>query len=169
MTQPGRMLSRIYSVLDLVTAECVRDGVFDGLTHPQLAAVISSLVYESRRTDAGRPARMPDRASEQAQQRLRDTWRRVGLVERDFRVERAPAPDIGFAESAYGWASGWTLADVLDHSGLSAGDFVRWVRQVIDFAGQIADAVGPGDLRRTAREVVVAMRRGVIEYDIDED
>ncbi|MDA8439583.1 MAG: DEAD/DEAH box helicase [Propionibacterium sp.] len=169
VTQPGRTLSRIYSVLDLVTAECVRDGVFDGLTHPQLAAVISSLVYESRRTDAGKPARMPDRGSEQAQQRLRDTWRRVGLVERDFRVERAPAPDIGFAEAAYGWASGWTLAGVLEHSGLSAGDFVRWVRQVVDFAGQIADAVGPGDLRRTAREVVVAMRRGVIEYDIDED
>ncbi|HEX2857832.1 MAG TPA: DEAD/DEAH box helicase [Propionibacteriaceae bacterium] len=169
VTAAGKTLSRIYSQLDLVTAECVRDGVFDGLSHPQLAAVISSLVYESRRTDAGRPARMPDRGSEQAQQRLRDTWRRVGLVERDFRVERAPAPDIGFAEAAFGWASGWSLAVVLDQSGLSAGDFVRWVRQVIDFAGQIADAVGPGDLRRTAREVVVAMRRGVIEYDIDED
>ena len=169
VTGAGRMLSRIYSQLDLVTAECIRDGVFDGLTHPQLAAVISSLVYESRRTDGATPARMPDGASEQAQQRLRETWRRVGLVERDFRMERGPAPDIGFAEAAFEWASGLGLAAVLDHSGLSAGDFVRWVRQVIDFAGQIADAVGPGDLRRTAREAVVAMRRGVIEYDIDED
>ena len=32
------MLARIYAELDLVTAECIRAGVFAGLTHPQLAA-----------------------------------------------------------------------------------------------------------------------------------
>ena len=60
-------------------------------------------------------------------------------------------PDIGFSESAYGWAAGRSLADVLADSDLTAGDFVRWVRQVADFAGQIADAAGPGELRDTAR------------------
>ena len=47
------MLARIYAELDLVAAECIRAGVFDGLTAPQLAAVLCSLVYESRRSDDG--------------------------------------------------------------------------------------------------------------------
>ncbi len=169
VTDEGRMLARLYSELDLVAAECIRDGVFDGLDAPQLAAVLSSLVYETRRTDDGRMARMPDRASEVAQSELRRKWREVSLVERDHRLERSPEPDIGFAEAAHAWASGKPLAEVLYGCGLPAGDFVRWVRQVIDMAGQVAHAAGPGDLRRTSREVIDAMRRGVVEFDPDED
>ena len=112
---------------------------------------------------------MPDRATEVAQGELRRTWRQVSLVERDHRLERGPEPDIGFAEAAFDWASGMPLADVLYKCGLPAGDFVRWVRQVIDMAGQVAQAAGPGDLRRTCREVIDAMRRGVVEFDPDED
>ena len=51
VTREGRMLARIYAELDLVAAECIRSGVFDDLTPPQLAAVLASLVYESRRSD----------------------------------------------------------------------------------------------------------------------
>ncbi len=169
VTDAGRMLARIYSELDLVAAECIRDGVFDGLDAPQLAAVLSSLVYESRMRDQARPVRMPDRLSEAAQTQLRATWRRVGLLERDHRLDRDPEPDIGFAEAAYAWAAGEPLASVLDLSGLPAGDFVRWVRQVIDMAGQIATAAGRGDLSRTCRQVITEMRRGVVEFDPDED
>ena len=48
---------------------------------------------------------------------------------------------------------------------------MRWVRQVADFAGQIADAAGPGELRDTARLLVHSMRRGVVSYapEVDAD
>jgi ATP-dependent RNA helicase HelY len=48
--------------------------------------------------------------------------------------------------------------------GLSAGDFVRWMKQVIDMAGQVADAAGAGPVRDTARDAVRALRRGVVAY-----
>ena len=35
---------------------------------------------------------------------------------------------------------------------------------MLDFAGQVADAAGPGPLREVAREVVDSMRRGVVAY-----
>ena len=169
VTDAGRMLARIYAELDLVAAECIRAGVFDQLTVPQLAAVLSTLIYEARRTDHGRfRPHMPDRRSEDAMVTLRRIWREVSLAERDARLDRAPEPDIGFARAAYSWASDQPLAQVLEDSELTAGDFVRWVRQVIDFAGQIADAAGPGDLRDVARGVVGAMRRGVIDFTPDE-
>jgi ATP-dependent RNA helicase HelY len=165
VSNDGRMLARIYAELDLVTAECMRAGVFDGLTHPQLAAVLASLVYEARRTEeAGHRLRMPDARTNAAMIDVRRIWHNVSLVERDARINRGPEPDIGFSEVAYGWAAGRTLSDVLYGSDLTAGDFVRWARQVADFAGQIADAAGAGDLRETARLLVRSMRRGVVTY-----
>jgi ATP-dependent RNA helicase HelY len=165
VSESGRMLARIYAELDLVAAECIRAGAFAGLTGPQLAAVLSALVYEARRTDEGvRRPRMPDARSNEAMTAVRRIWREVSLVERDARLPRGPEPDIGFSEVAYGWAAGRSLSVVLDDTELTAGDFVRWVRQVIDFAGQIADAAGPGELRDVARELVRKMRRGVVTY-----
>ena len=169
VTDAGRTLARIYSELDLVAAESIRAGVFGDLSAPQLAAVLSSLVYEARGGDQRRPARMPDRATEQAQTRLRGIWREVSLVERDHRLDRGPEPDIGFAEAIFDWVAGRDLGQVLDECGLTAGDFVRWARQVIDLAGQVADAAGPGPLRDGCREVMDRARRGVVGLAMLED
>ena len=165
VTGHGKMLARIYTELDLVTAECIRAGVFADLTAPQLAAVLASLVFEARRADeAGRRPRMPDARTNAAMIEIRRIWHEVSLVERDARLNRGPEPDIGFSEVAYGWAAGRTLSAVLRGSDFTAGDFVRWIRQVADFAGQIADAAGPGDLRDTAQLLVRSTRRGVVTY-----
>jgi ATP-dependent RNA helicase HelY len=165
VSEQGRILARIYAELDLVAAECIHAGVFTGLTHPQLAAVLASLVFEARKSDdAGRRPRMPDARTNLAMTEVRRIWREVSLVERDARLDRGPEPDIGFSEVAYGWAAGRGLQAVLEDSDLTAGDFVRWIRQVADFAGQIADAAGPGELRETARFLVRSMRRGVVTY-----
>lgn len=169
VTDEGRMLARIYSELDLVAAECIRAGVFDGLSHPQLAAVLASLVFEARRSDDGvRRPRMPDSRTEAAMTQLRRIWREVSLTERDARLEPGPEPDIGFSQAAFSWAAGRPLSEVLTDSGLTAGDFVRWVRQVIDFADQVGHAAGPGELRSTARRIVTSMRRGVVDFVPDD-
>ena len=169
LTDAGRMLRRIYNELDLVAAECIRRDVFAGLDAPQLASVLSTMLYESRPSRDMAAPRMPDAASERAQSELRNVWREVGQLERKHRRDRGREPDIGFAEVAWRWASGQELAKVLKHGQLSAGDFVRWVRQVVDFAGQIAQAAGPGDLRRTCLSIVDNMRRGVVDVDLEED
>ena len=140
-----------------------------GLTPPQLAAVLSTLLYETRPTRNALPPRMPDADSERAQSELRAIWREVGQLERKHKRDRGREPDIGFAEAAWRWASGQDLAKVLATSDMSAGDFVRWVRQVIDLAGQLATASGPGDLRRTCHQAADAMRRGVVAADMAED
>ena len=40
---------------------------------------------------------------------------------------------------------------------------------MIDFAGQIADAAGPGELREVSRQLVRTMRRGVVTYSAEDD
>lgn len=166
VTEAGAMLANVYCELDLVVTESLRQGVFDGLDAPQLAAVLSCVVFESRLRER-RPPRMPDDASEAAMSELRRVWHGVSLVERDFRLERAPEPDIGFAQAAFWWCRGDDMGVILDRTELTAGDFVRWCRQVIDLAGQLARAVEDEGLRRELRAVVDGMRRGVVDFDPD--
>ena len=55
----GKRLGRLYTELDLLTAETLRAGLWEGLTPPELAACVSALVYEARRADDAGPPRLP--------------------------------------------------------------------------------------------------------------
>ena len=75
------------------------------------------------------------------------------------------APDLGFAWVAWRWAKGDPLEAVLVEASQAPGDFVRWMKQLIDLLDQIADAA-PDDspVRVTASRAVSALRRGVVAY-----
>ena len=47
---------------------------------------------------------------------------------------------------------------------MAAGDFVRTVKQLVDFIEQVANASGGTPLRKVAREAARSMRRGVVAY-----
>jgi ATP-dependent RNA helicase HelY len=166
VTPAGSALSRIYSELDLVAAECLRQSVWTGLEAPALAAALSALVFEARNPDL-EPPRVPGGAVARVLAEVTGIWSRLDAVEREHRLSFLREPDVGFAQAAYRWAGGATLEDVLEETDLAPGDFVRWVKQVLDLTEQIADAAGDAPLRATAREVVHAMRRGVVAYSAD--
>jgi ATP-dependent RNA helicase HelY len=169
VTSAGNSLARIYSELDLVAAECLRRGTWEDLEPPALAAVLSALVFESRGADDGDVPRVPGGAVRRVLADMVSIWSELDAVEREHRLSFLREPDLGFAWAAYRWAGGATLEDVLDDVDLAPGDFVRWVKQVLDLAEQIADAAGHSALRDTAREVVRALRRGVVAYSAELD
>ena len=162
VTDLGRPLRRIYSELDLVVAEALRLGVLDGLSPSALAAALSTLVYESRRPEDVVSPRIPGGETQRAVDDLERLWRELSAVERDHRLDFLRRPDGGLAWAAYRWSEGDDLGEVLDDTDLTAGDFVRWVKQLIDLCGQVADAAGAGPLRENARDVVRRIRRGVV-------
>jgi ATP-dependent RNA helicase HelY len=145
--------------------------VWDGLLAPQLAAALSALAYESRNPDDVEPPRVPGGPVKPILAEMVSIFGRLDALEREHRLSFLREPDLGFAWAAYRWAGGADLEDVLDEVDLAPGDFVRWVKQVVDLAEQIADAAGPGTLRETAREVVRSLRRGVVAIsgDVDTD
>ena len=163
-TEAGDRLSRIYTELDLVAAECLRQGVFDDLDVPQLAACLAALVFEARAKDEPTSPRLPQGPVRAALDQMGGIWRDLSVLERDMRVDFLRPMDLGFCWAAYRWASGASLSEVLYESDLAAGDFVRWVKQLIDLTEQIADAAGGGPLRANARAVADQIRRGVISY-----
>ena len=84
-------------------------------------------------------------------------------------------PDDGFVNVIYRWARTGDLAAALAAadahpsvgmgSPLSAGDFVRWCRQVLDLLDQVRNAAPDAELRATAKRAINDVRRGVVAVD----
>jgi ATP-dependent RNA helicase HelY len=167
VTAHGTRLSRLWGESDLLTAECLRHGIWEGLEPADLAAVVSALVYESRRDDGGMP-RVPAGAVTNALDATVRLWSELESDEREHRVDRTRQPDFGFAWPVHRWARGQSLAAVLTAAAengqeLSAGDFVRWCRQVIDLLDQLAAVADPDStVGHAAEQAVRAVRRGVV-------
>ena len=167
VTDHGRRLARLWGESDLLAAECLRHEAWSGLEPEELAAVVSALVFESRRDNAPVP-RVPVGAVTDALAETVQIWSQLAEDERRHRIDRTREPDLGFAWPIHRWARGESLAQVLeaaDRNGqeLSAGDFVRWARQVLDLLEQIAGVAGrTTPIGRTAAKAAGAVRRGVV-------
>ncbi len=164
VTERGSHLRRIYTDMDLVAAESLREGLWDDLTPSELAAVLSALVFEARRPDDASAPRVPGARMAKVLGEMVRVWGQLDALERDHKLDFLREPDLGFAWAAYRWAEGDDLDDVLTGTDLAAGDFVRWMKQLLDLAGQVADAAGGTPLRATARETVGLLKRGVVSY-----
>ncbi|MQA08810.1 MAG: DEAD/DEAH box helicase [Pseudonocardiaceae bacterium] len=165
ITEHGRTLTRLYSESDLLAAECIRHGLWSGLGPAELAAVVSTLVFEARRDSPAEP-RIPAQVSD-AWMRTARLWADLEADERRHKLERSREPDAGFAWPVYRWARGESLEKVLtaaeaNGQEVSAGDFVRWCRQVIDLLDQIRDVLAGEPIGETAASAVRALRRGVV-------
>jgi ATP-dependent RNA helicase HelY len=147
VTLDGRRLGGIYSELDLLAAECLRRDFWKGLNPAELAACVSVLTFESRQQadDAG-PARLPKGPVRDVLTDMTRTWAELDQMERRNRLSFLREPDLGFVWAAYRWARGAKLEDVLESvPGLTPGDFVRAVKQLMDLLDQIAGAAGAAD------------------------
>ncbi|WP_030616409.1 DEAD/DEAH box helicase [Streptomyces sclerotialus] len=170
VTDEGRRLARLYGELDLLASECLREGVWEGLSAQELAACASALVFEARQADDAVAPKLPSGKARAALGEMVRIWGRLDALEEDHRINQAEGvgqrePDLGFAWAAYQWASGVGLDEVLREAEMPAGDFVRWCKQLIDVLGQIAAAAPEGStVTRAARKAVDGVLRGVVAY-----
>lgn len=181
VTPHGRRLARLYGELDLLASECLRAGVWEGLSPAELAACISALVFEARQSDDAVAPKVPGGAAKAALGEMVHIWGRLDALEEEHGINQAEGvgqrePDLGFAWAVYQWASDKSLDEVLREAEMPAGDFVRWCKQVIDVLGQVAAAApsssssssssseGGSTVARNARKAVDALLRGVVAY-----
>src|SRR5699024_6198206 len=98
-------------------------------------------------------------------EQMSDMWADLEQRQRRHRLAPPGEPDAGMAWAAHRWASGSHLELVLRDSSLSAGDFVRRCKQLVDLLGQIAAAAPEAGLRRSARKAIDQVMRGVVAAD----
>ncbi|HUR51506.1 MAG TPA: DEAD/DEAH box helicase [Mycobacteriales bacterium] len=162
VTPSGRQLGRIYNEADLLVVESLQHGLWDGLSPAELAAVVASLVYESRRPDEVAP--VPGGAVRAVLDEQRRLWGRLRDTESAHGLAFLREPDPGFSWAAWRWAGGAEIEQVLaDDPDLQPGDFVRWCKQLLDLLSQVA-LVAEQPVRGTAQAAVDAVRRGVVAW-----
>ncbi|HEX2025175.1 MAG TPA: helicase-related protein, partial [Actinomycetota bacterium] len=131
LTDRGERLTRIYGEGDVVVSEMLAEGLVDGLSPAEVAALVSTLVYESRERTP-RSGELPTGTLATRYRRLEDLWRRVRRVEESHQVELTRELETGFAATAFHWAEGKPLEDVLIETQMAPGDFVRTCKQLLD-------------------------------------
>ncbi|HET9077835.1 MAG TPA: DEAD/DEAH box helicase [Acidimicrobiales bacterium] len=161
LTDGGQRLARIYHESDLLIAECLGQGLLDGLGEAELAALVSVFTYESRSQGEG-TAWLPT-------PRLRRRWAAISRLvaelneaEDDAGLPLTRPPDPGFAGLAFAWASGEDLGEVISDEEMSGGDFVRNVKQLIDLLRQVGDTAPDPVTGSAARAAADGLMRGVV-------
>ena len=162
LTPDGEMLARIFHECDLFVAEVVRAGLLDGLGAADLAALVSTLVYEHRSSE---PPPRPWFSNDE----IRGRWQRIAAISEDLAAHERSAgvnehrgPDPTFAAIAYAWVAGEGFAEVVDADELTGGDFVRTTRQLVDLLRQLAIVAPSRATRRAAGQAAEAAFRGVV-------
>ena len=166
VTDAGQRLRRIFGERDLVVAMSMNEGTWNELDEAELASMVSALVYDSRSDDDAQQL-----APAGVGIRLQEAWHEsLATLERVHRVEKArgcdltPNLDAGLMAATLAWAHGSTLATAIDATPIQAGDFVRWMRQVMDCLGQIASASSSGELTRKAEAAKDRIGRGIVAW-----
>ncbi len=180
LSSEGQLLRSIYHECDLLIAESISAGVFEGLEPAPLAGLLSCFVYESKRsTRAVNAAKQvstkkkrvhQDRLGQERRASITERLREINViaatvreVEERYRVPHFKEPDGHFATIIAAWARGATLGTVLDLADAeigqtSPGDFVRNAKQVADLCeqlGRMRHLTNVADAALDARDVVL--------------
>jgi len=167
VTEAGQQLRRIYTEHDLVAAQCLRAGTWQRLDAPSLAAVVSTLIHEPRSEETSE-AVLPNVESTEAFHEMLAIWSGLQAQEASFRLPSSRELDAGIATMVHRWAAGRSLEQVLRGSDLSAGDFVRRCKQIVDLLGQVRQASAGSsspEVGEVARRASTSMLRGVVAAD----
>ncbi len=161
LTEAGQRLARTYHEADLLVTECVGEGLLDGLSAPEVAALVSTFTYETRGPGDGPVAVFPTA-------RAHERWTGVERVAGELRAAEEEAglpltrsPDPGFVALAYAWACGRPLEELLGGAELSGGDFVRNVKTLLDLLRQLGATVAE-PTASSCRVAAEQLFRGVV-------
>jgi ATP-dependent RNA helicase HelY len=162
LTPAGRVLARVFHESDLLVAECLHNGLLDGLDAASLAGLVSTFVYEHRSPEPAPPPWFPSADVGKRWRKILATSDDLAADERATGLAEHRPPDAGFAAAAYAWVAGEGLAEVVEGEELAGGDFVRTMKQLVDLARQLATVAPDPETRARSREVGELAFRGVV-------
>jgi ATP-dependent RNA helicase HelY len=162
LTARGDQLVQVFHECDLLLAEAVAEGLLDGLEPPEVAALVSTFVYEHRSPGPAPTPWFPPGPLRGRFERLDALAATLEADERRLGLPTTRRPDPGFISVAHGWASGGDLEEVLEDEQLTPGDFVRTMKVLLDLLGQVARVANDPATAASADEAARCCLRGVV-------
>ncbi|PYM93594.1 MAG: hypothetical protein DME04_10415, partial [Candidatus Rokuibacteriota bacterium] len=163
----GRLIAGLRHDNELLVAESVTQGIFEGVSVPEAAAICSTLIEEARSGDPA-VARLFLKKRAKLKRKLDQLARIAATVHEAQRARHLSVPvgvHPGFMPSVFRWASGeddWS--GVVEESfGGHEGDLIRAMRRLIDLLRQLGDAEEVGaELGRLLVQAARVIDRGIV-------
>jgi ATP-dependent RNA helicase HelY len=162
LTPRGERLVRIFHECDLLIAEALEEGLLDDLDPATLAGLVSCFTYEHRSPEPPAPPWFSSATVRHRFERIEQLGADLNADEEASGLPLTRLPNPTFFALAHAWAAGEDLDEVLDDELISAGDFVRNIKQLVDLLRQIADATPVAATAINARAAADAVYRGVV-------
>jgi ATP-dependent RNA helicase HelY len=162
LTSKGAMLAKIYNESDLLVGETLARGWFSGLNPSELAALVSTFVFESR-GPIKVAGTLPTNATRRAFERIQRLAEKIKEKEEQAGLALTRGCEAGFAEVVYQWCKGAALEDVLSEDA-TPGDFIRSCKQTIDLLRQLRDVSEDRTVADALGSAIDLAHRGVVAY-----
>ncbi len=163
----GRVAAEVNTADELVVTELIFNGAFNELEPPQVAALLSCLVFTERGEGTGEG--LPEALSKPLRM-LQEAARRVATVSVDAKLDvdveeyvEHFRPDM--MEVVFAWTKGSKFADICGMTKVFEGTVIRVIRRLEELLRQLADAAaGVGETSLQAKFLAAAksIRRDII-------
>ena len=163
VTKAGLQLAKIYGERDLLIAECLKAGAWKNLDAAGMATMAACLVYEGRGEDSELEPKLPRGAFTEALIETEHIQQQLQEKQENYRLPKDQRLQLDMAWGVYRWATGAKLNDALKLTGLLAGDFIRWSKQIIDLLDQISVSAD-SQVAQTSYEAIDLVKRGIVAY-----
>jgi ATP-dependent RNA helicase HelY len=161
LTAKGQALSRVYHEVDLLITETLARGHLDGLSPPDLAALMSVFTFEARSKEI-EPASFPTAELGRRWRSIEGVAGQLNAQEQRAGVTPTRQVEPGLMNLARQWAGGADLAEIVAGASIPAGDFVRNIKQLVDLLRQLGDIAARQATADTARRAAKDLFRGVV-------
>eukprot|EP01112_Ceratiomyxa_fruticulosa_P004765 TRINITY_DN15304_c0_g1_i1.p1 TRINITY_DN15304_c0_g1~~TRINITY_DN15304_c0_g1_i1.p1 ORF type:complete len:263 (-),score=66.12 TRINITY_DN15304_c0_g1_i1:137-847(-) len=163
----GRVAAEISAADELVITEIMFQGVFNDLTIPQVAGLLSCFVFEekSQNNILREELQMPLRI-------LQETARKIAKVSLDCKLkvneeEYVDSFKTTLMEVVYLWASGTSFAEICKLTEVFEGSIIRSMRRLEELLRQLCSAsksIGNTELETKFNQVSLAIKSDIFFF-----
>jgi ATP-dependent RNA helicase HelY len=163
VSRAGLQLSKIYGERDLLIAQCLNSGVWQRLDPAGMATMAACLVYEGKGEESDVEPKLPRGVFQEVLAETEAIQEVLFELQSKYRLPKEQRLQLDIAWGVYRWVTGAKLQDALKISGLLAGDFIRWSKQIIDLLDQISVSAD-AQVAETSYKAIDLVKRGIVAH-----
>jgi ATP-dependent RNA helicase HelY len=168
-TKIGLITSYIRSENELAISLMIDKGILDSLKPVEIAAVLSTLIYEPRKSNQVTLEGVPKIIKEKIREFNKVISELMHIqdiegVEKDINVE------VDIVQLVWMWGNGCAWRSLFQNNQLDDGDVIRSMRRIIDLLHQLKNIPDINlDLQHKVTEAIMLLDRDLITVNIEEE
>ena len=166
----GRVACEVNTCESLIVTEMVFEGLLNDLEPEEIAAVLSALVFQDKKTDEEFDAEMPERLINCCE-KMKTVAINLGQLQKDQGLELDPgeycdgALKFGLVHVVYEWALGVPFMNICELTDVPEGNIVRTITRLDELCREVrncARVVGNPTLYRKLEAASTAIKRDIV-------